>query len=81
MKGLIALRHSTDAFHLGYSQDIKERVHLITVPGQMALKKKTWSSATKLLLQTVMSTLVFVNADNKALVNLLRNRLCSLEKG
>ena len=55
MKGLIALRQSTDAFRLKSLQDIKERVHLITVPGQMVLKKKTWSSATKSLLQTEIS--------------------------
>ena len=57
MKGLIALRQSTDAFRLKSLQDIKERVHLITVPGKMVLKKKTWSVATKLLLQMVISTL------------------------
>ena len=39
MKGLIALRQSTDAFRLKSLQDIKERVRLITVPGQNGVKK------------------------------------------
>ena len=40
MKGLIALRQSTDAFRLKSLQDIKERVHLITVPGQNGVEKE-----------------------------------------
>ena len=39
MKGLIALRKSTDAFRLKSLQDIKERVRLITVPGQNGVEK------------------------------------------
>lgn len=39
MKGLIALRQSTDAFRLKSLQDIKDRVHLITVPGQNGVEK------------------------------------------
>ena len=39
-KGLIALRQSTDAFRLKSLQDIKDRVHLITVPGQNGVEKE-----------------------------------------
>ena len=44
-----SLRQSTDAFRLKSLKISKERVHLITVPGQNGVGKKTWSSATKLL--------------------------------
>ena len=40
MKGLIALRQSTDAFRLKSLKDIKDRVHLITVPGQNGVEKR-----------------------------------------
>ena len=40
MKGLIALRQSTDAFRPKSLQDIKDHNHLITVPGQNGVEKR-----------------------------------------
>ena len=40
MKGLVPFVQSTDAFRLKSLQDIKDRVHLITVPGQNGVEKE-----------------------------------------
>ena len=81
MKGLIALRQSTDAFRLKSLQDIKERVHLITVPGQNGVEKEDGPSATKSLLQTVMSTLSLSMRDEKAREFNLGTAFAHFEKG
>ena len=60
-------------------QDIKERVRLITVPGQNGVEKKMWPSATKSLLQTVMSTLP-LSIRMIRLMNLLWNCICHWER-
>ena len=66
MKGLIALRQSTDAFRLKSLQDIKERVHLITVPGQNGVKKEDVIIGYQITAPNGDVYAVFVNADDKA---------------
>lgn len=66
MKGLIALRQSTDAFRLKSLQDIKERVHLITVPGQNGVEKKDVVIGYQITAPNGDVYAVFVNADDKA---------------
>lgn len=66
MKGLIALRKSTDAFRLKSLQDIKERVHLITVPGQNGVKKEDVTIGYQITAPNGDIYAVFVNADSKA---------------
>ena len=65
MKGLIALRQSTDAFRLKSLQDIKERVHLITVPGQNGVKKEDVIIGYQITAPNGDVYAVFVNADDK----------------
>ncbi len=67
MKGLIALA-THDAFRLKSLQDIKELLLLLSQ--DKCMLKKKMSSATKLLLQTVMPSAVFVNADNSSWIYL-----------
>ncbi|ORO61564.1 pullulanase [Streptococcus oralis subsp. oralis] len=66
MKGLIALRQSTDAFRLKNLQDIKERVHLITVPGQNGVEKEDVTIGYQITAPNGDIYAVFVNADDKA---------------
>lgn len=66
MKGLIALRQSTDAFRLKSLQDIKERVHLITVPGQNGVEKEDVVIGYQITAPNGDVYAVFVNADEKA---------------
>lgn len=66
MKGLIALRQSTDAFRLKSLQDIKERVHLITVPGQNGVEKEDVVIGYQITAPNGDIYAVFVNADSKA---------------
>ena len=66
MKGLIALRQSTDAFRLKSLQDIKERVRLITVPGQNGVEKEDVVIGYQITAPNGDIYAVFVNADNKA---------------
>ena len=66
MKGLIALRQSTDAFRLKSLQDIKERVHLITVPGQNGVEKEDVVIGYQITAPNGDVYAVFVNADDKA---------------
>ena len=66
MKGLIALRQSTDAFRLKSLQDIKERVHLITVPGQNGVEKEDVIIGYQIAAPNGDVYAVFVNADDKA---------------
>ena len=66
MKGLIALRQSTDAFRLKSLQDIKERVHLITVPGQNGVEKEDVTIGYQITAPNGDVYAVFVNADEKA---------------
>lgn len=66
MKGLIALRQSTDAFRLKSLQDIKERVHLITVPGQNGVGKEDVTIGYQITAPNGDVYAVFVNADDKA---------------
>ncbi|KXT80369.1 pullulanase [Streptococcus oralis] len=66
MKGLIALRQSTDAFRLKSLQDIKERVHLITVPGQNGVEKEDVAIGYQITAPNGDIYAVFVNADDKA---------------
>ena len=66
MKGLIALRQSTDAFRLKSLQDIKERVRLITVPGQNGVEKEDVAIGYQITAPNGDVYAVFVNADNKA---------------
>lgn len=66
MKGLIALRQSTDAFRLKSLQDIKERVHLITVPGQNGVEKEDVTIGYQITAPNGDVYAVFVNADDKA---------------
>lgn len=66
MKGLIALRQSTDAFRLKSLQDIKERVHLITVPGQNGVEKEDVTIGYQITAPNGDIYAVFVNADDKA---------------
>ena len=66
MKGLIALRQSTDAFRLKSLQDIKERVHLITVPGQNGVEKEDVVIGYQITAPNGDIYAVFVNADDKA---------------
>ena len=66
MKGLIALRQSTDAFRLKSLQDIKERVHLITVPGQNGVEKEDVIIGYQITAPNGDVYAVFVNADDKA---------------
>ena len=65
MKGLIALRQSTDAFRLKSLQDIKERVRLITVPGQNGVKKEDVVIGYQITAPNGDIYAVFVNADDK----------------
>ena len=66
MKGLIALRQSTDAFRLKSLQDIKERVRLITVPGQNGVEKEDVVIGYQITAPNGDVYAVFVNADSKA---------------
>lgn len=66
MKGLIALRQSTDAFRLKSLQDIKERVQLITVPGQNGVEKEDVVIGYQITAPNGDIYAVFVNADDKA---------------
>ena len=66
MKGLIALRQSTDAFRLKSLQDIKERVRLITVPGQNGVEKEDVVIGYQITAPNGDIYAVFVNADDKA---------------
>ncbi|ORO49295.1 pullulanase [Streptococcus oralis subsp. tigurinus] len=66
MKGLIALRQSTDAFRLKSLQDIKERVRLITVPGQNGVEKEDVTIGYQITAPNGDVYAVFVNADDKA---------------
>ena len=66
MKGLIALRQSTDAFRLKSLQDIKERVQLITVPGQNGVEKEDVVIGYQITAPNGDVYAVFVNADDKA---------------
>ncbi|ORJ31476.1 amylopullulanase [Streptococcus oralis subsp. tigurinus] len=66
MKGLIALRLSTDAFRLKSLQDIKERVQLITVPGQNGVEKEDVVIGYQITAPNGDVYAVFVNADDKA---------------
>ena len=66
MKGLIALRQSTDAFRLKSLQDIKERVRLITVPGQNGIEKEDVAIGYQITAPNGDIYSVFVNADDKA---------------
>ncbi len=66
MKGLIALRQSTDAFRLKSLQDIKDRVHLITVPGQNGVAKEDVVIGYQITAPNGDIYAVFVNADEKA---------------
>jgi len=66
MKGLIALRQSTDAFRLKSLQDIKERVRLITVPGQNGVEKEDVTIGYQITAPNGDIYAVFVNADDKA---------------
>ncbi|MEX5398713.1 pullulanase [Streptococcus sp. ZJ93] len=65
MKGLIALRKSTDAFKLPSREEVEKRVSLLTVPGKDGVAEEDLV----LGYQTVASNgdiyLVFVNADTK----------------
>ena len=70
MKGLIALRQSTDAFRLKSLQDIKDRVHLITVPGQNGVAKEDVVIGYQITAPNGDIYAVFVNADEK-LANLI----------
>jgi len=66
MKGLIALRQSTDAFRLKSLQDIKDRVQLITVPGQNDVEKEDVVIGYQITAPNGDIYAVFVNADEKA---------------
>ena len=66
MKGLIALRQSTDAFRLKSLQDIKDRVHLITVPGKNGVEKEDVVIGYQITAPNGDIYAVFVNADEKA---------------
>ena len=66
MKGLIALRQYTDAFRLKSLQDIKDRVHLITVPGQNGVEKEDVVIGYQITAPNGDIYAVFVNADEKA---------------
>lgn len=66
MKGLIALRQSTDALRLKSLQDIKERVRLITVPGQNGVEKEDVVIGYQITALNGDVYAVFVNADDKA---------------
>ncbi|WP_267248155.1 pullulanase [Streptococcus sp. Marseille-Q5986] len=66
MKGLIALRQSTDAFRLKSLQDIKERVQLITVPDQNGVEKEDVVIGYQITAPNGDVYAVFVNADDKA---------------
>lgn len=66
MKGLIALRQSTDAFRLKSLQDIKDRVQLITVPGQNGVEKEDVVIGYQITAPNGDIYVVFVNADEKA---------------
>ncbi|KJQ75814.1 alkaline amylopullulanase [Streptococcus mitis] len=66
MKGLIALRQSTDAFRLKSLQDIKDRVHLITVPGQNGVEKEDVVIGYQITAPNGDIYAVFVNADEQA---------------
>lgn len=66
MKGLIALRQSTDAFRFKSLQDIKERVQLITVPGQNGVEKEDVVIGYQITAPNGDVYAVFVNADDKA---------------
>ena len=65
MKGLIALRQSTDAFRLKSLQDIKERIRLITVPGQNGVEKEDVVIGYQITAPNGDIYAVFVNADDK----------------
>ncbi|ORO78323.1 pullulanase [Streptococcus oralis] len=65
MKGLIALRQSTDAFRLKSLQDIKGRVQLITVPGQNGVEKEDVTIGYQITAPNGDVYAVFVNADDK----------------
>ena len=65
MKGLIALRQSTDAFRLKSLQDIKDRVQLITVPGQNGVEKEDVVIGYQITAPNGDIYAVFVNADDK----------------
>lgn len=66
MQGLIALRQSTDAFRLKSLKDIKDRVHLITVPGQNGVEKEDVVIGYQITAPNGDIYAVFVNADEKA---------------
>ena len=66
MKGLIALRQSTDTFRLKSLQDIKDRVRLITVPGQNGVEKEDVVIGYQITAPNGDIYAVFVNADEKA---------------
>ena len=66
MKGLIALRQSTDAFRLKSLQDIKDRVQLITVPGQNGVEKEDVAIGYQITAPNGDIYAVFVNADDKS---------------
>ena len=65
MKGLIALRQSTDAFRLKSLKDIKDRVQLITVPGQNGVEKEDVVIGYQITAPNGDIYAVFVNADEK----------------
>ena len=66
IKGLIALRQSTDAFRLKSLQDIKDRIRLITVPGQNGVEKEDVVIGYQITAPNGDIYAVFVNADEKA---------------
>ena len=66
MKGLIALRQSTDAFRLKSLEDIKERVRLITVPEKDGIEAEDLVIGYQITAPNGDIYAVFVNADEKA---------------
>lgn len=66
MKGLIALRQSTDAFRLKSLQDIKDRVRLITVPEKDGIEAEDLVIGYQITAPNGDIYAVFVNADEKA---------------
>ena len=65
-KGLIALRKSTDAFRMDNMEEVKNRVKLLTVPGENGVEEEDQVIGYQITASNGDVYLVLVNADTKA---------------
>ena len=65
-KGLIALRKSTAAFRMDNMEEVKNRVKLLTVPGENGVEEEDQVIGYQITASNGDVYLVLVNADTKA---------------